>query len=75
MRLRKVIPLTCHPSLAVAGHIFENYDGVLKVNGDVGNKKVYDPRDYLAVAETPMAERVKQAASDLRASGKTTFAS
>jgi fructose/tagatose bisphosphate aldolase len=35
----------------------------------------YDPRAYLALAETAMAERVKQAASDLRASGKTTFAS
>jgi fructose-bisphosphate aldolase, class II len=59
----------------VAGHMFKNYDGVLKVDGEVGNKKVYDPRAYLALAETAMAERVKQAASDLRASGKTTFAS
>jgi fructose-bisphosphate aldolase class II len=60
---------------AVAGHMFKNYDGVLKVDGEVGNKKVYDPRAYLALAETAMTERVKQAASDLRASGKTTFAS
>jgi fructose-bisphosphate aldolase class II len=60
---------------AVAGHMFKNYDGVLKVDSEVGNKKVYDPRSYLAVAETAMAERVKQAASDLRASGKTMFAS
>ena len=43
--------------------------------GKLGNKKVYDPRSYLALAETSMAERVKQAASDLRASGKTVFAS
>jgi fructose-bisphosphate aldolase class II len=55
--------------------MFKNYDGVLKVNGGVGNKKVYDPREYLALAETHMAERVKQAASDLRASGKISFAS
>ena len=41
----------------------------------LGNKQVYDPRSYLALAETAMAERVKQAASDLRASGKTMFAS
>ena len=34
-----------------------------------------DPRSYLALAETAMAERVKQAASDLRATGKTMFAS
>src|SRR5262249_30840137 len=45
---------------AVAGHMFKNYDGVLKVDGEVGNKKVYDPRSYLALAETTMAERVKQ---------------
>jgi len=55
--------------------MFKNYDGVLKVNGKVRKKKVHNPRAYLALAETPMAERVKQAASDQRASGKTTFAS
>ena len=60
---------------AVAAHMFKNYDGVLKVDGELGNKKVYDPRSYLAIAETAMAERVKQAASDLRASGRTMFAS
>jgi fructose-bisphosphate aldolase class II len=60
---------------AIAGHMFKNYDGVLKIDGEVGNKKVYDPRAYLALAESTMAERVKKAASDLRASGKTTFAS
>ena len=60
---------------AVAGHMFKNYDGVLKVDGEVGNKKAYDPRAYLAIAETAMAERVKQAASDLRANGRTMFAS
>jgi len=48
---------------------------VLKVNGGLDNKKVYDPREYLALTETAMAERVKQAASDLRASGNTMFAS
>ena len=60
---------------AVAGHMFKNYDGVLKVDGELGSKKAYDPRSYLALAETAMAERVKQTASDLRASGKTTFGS
>jgi fructose-bisphosphate aldolase, class II len=59
---------------AVAGHMFKNYDGVLKTDGEVGSKKAYDPRSYLALAETAMAERVKQAASDLRANGKTMFA-
>ncbi len=60
---------------AVAGHMFRNYDGVLKVDGEVGNKKVYDPRSYLALAEASMAERVKQAVRDLRGTGKTMFAS
>jgi len=58
---------------AVAGHMFKNYDGVLKVDGEVGNKKVYDPRTYLALAEVAMAERVKQAVADLRGNGKTMF--
>ncbi len=35
----------------VAGHMFTNYDGVLKVDGEVGNKKAYDPRSYLKLAE------------------------
>jgi len=57
----------------IADHMLKNYDGVLKVDGEVGNKKDYDPRIYLALAETAMAERVKQAASDLRAVGTTMF--
>jgi fructose-bisphosphate aldolase class II len=60
---------------AVASHMFKNYDGVLKVDGEVGNKKVYDPRSYLASAEISMTERVKQAVTDLRGAGKTMFAS
>jgi fructose-bisphosphate aldolase class II len=60
---------------AIAGHMFKNYDGVLKVDGEVGIKKVYDPRSYLAVAEAAMAERVKQAATDLRSTGETMFGS
>ena len=58
---------------AIAGHMFKNYDGVLKVDGEVGNKKFYDPRSYLALAEAAMADRVKQAVSDLRATGRTIF--
>jgi fructose-bisphosphate aldolase class II len=60
---------------AVAGHMLKNYDGVLKVDGELGSKKAYDPRSYLALAEASMAERVKQAVSDLRSSRKTIFAS
>jgi fructose-bisphosphate aldolase class II len=60
---------------AIVAHIMKNYDGVLKVDGEVGNKKIYDPRSYLALAEASMAERVKQAVHDLRANGTTLFKS
>ncbi len=54
---------------AIADHVFKNYDGVLRVDGEVGNKKAYDPRSYLGAAEKAMAERVKQAANELRSAG------
>ena len=57
---------------AIVSHMMKNYDGVLKVDGEVGNKKAYDPRSYLALAEASMAERVKQAVQDLRGTGTTT---
>jgi fructose-bisphosphate aldolase class II len=53
----------------VAGHMFTNYDGVLKVDGNVGNKKAYDPRSYLKLAETDMAARVVKACEDLLSAG------
>ena len=56
---------------AIADHCFKHYDGVLRVDGDVGDKKSYDPRSYLTLAENAMAERVKAAAQALRAAGKT----
>lgn len=55
----------------LAGHMFANYDGVLKVDGEVGNKKVYDPRSYLKKAEAGMTERVVQACSDLKCTDKS----
>jgi fructose-bisphosphate aldolase, class II len=55
----------------VAAHMFTNYDGVLKVDGEVGSKKVYDPRSYLKKAEAGMAERVVEACNDLHCAGKT----
>ncbi|MGE5238126.1 MAG: class II fructose-bisphosphate aldolase, partial [Chloroflexota bacterium] len=57
----------------IADHMMKNYDGVLKVDGEVGNKKNYDPRTYLTLGEAAMAERVKQAATELRATGTTMF--
>ena len=57
----------------IVDHMFKNYDGVLKVDGEVGNKKAYDPRVYLGLAEAGMAERVKRAVTELRAAGTTMF--
>ena len=54
----------------VAGHMFSNYDGVLKVDGDVGNKKAYDPRSWGKAAEAGMAARVTHACEDLLSAGK-----
>ena len=53
----------------VAGHMFSNYDGVLKIDGEVGNKKQYDPRAWGKSAEAGMAARVVTACEDLRSAG------
>jgi fructose-bisphosphate aldolase class II len=58
----------------LAGHMFTNYDGVLKVDGEVGNKKVYDPRSYLKKAEASMSERVVEACNDLHSAGRSVSA-
>ncbi|MGV9825719.1 MULTISPECIES: class II fructose-bisphosphate aldolase [unclassified Gordonia (in: high G+C Gram-positive bacteria)] len=55
----------------VAGHMFSNYDGVLKIDGDVGNKKAYDPRVWSKKAEANMSERVVEACTDLKSVGKS----
>jgi fructose-bisphosphate aldolase class II len=55
----------------VADHMFRNYDGVLKVDGEVGDKKTYDPRSWGKAAEAGMAARVVQACTDLRSTGTT----
>ncbi|MER5261191.1 class II fructose-bisphosphate aldolase [Actinosynnema sp. NPDC002837] len=54
----------------IVGHMFGNYDGVLKVDGEVGNKKAYDPRSYLKAAEQGMAARIAQACEHLKSSGR-----
>jgi len=53
----------------IAGWMFQNYDGVLKVDGEVGNKKVYDPRAWGKHAETAMAQRVIAATQQLGSAG------
>ncbi|MEU2623610.1 class II fructose-bisphosphate aldolase [Streptomyces sp. NPDC007157] len=53
----------------VADHMFKNYDGVLKVDGEVGSKKTYDPRTWGKLAEAGMAARVVEATQHLRSAG------
>ena len=53
----------------VAGWMLSNYDGVLKIDGDVGNKKQYDPRAWGKAAENAMAERIVEACQNLRSAG------
>jgi fructose-bisphosphate aldolase class II len=53
----------------VADHMFKSYDGVLKIDGEVGNKKQYDPRAWGKLAEAGMAARVVVGCQDLRSAG------
>lgn len=55
----------------IVDHMMKSYDGVLKVDGEVGDKKVYDPRSYMKKAENGMAARVVEAAEQLLAAGQT----
>ncbi|NYG54547.1 class II fructose-bisphosphate aldolase [Nocardioides perillae] len=59
----------------VAAHMFGNYDGVLKVDGEVGNKKAYDPRAWGKAAEAGMAARIVEACEHLRSAGTSLSAS
>jgi len=55
----------------IADHMFKNYDGVLKIDGEIGNKKAYDPRSWGKAAEVGMADRVVEACQSLKSDGKT----
>jgi fructose-bisphosphate aldolase class II len=55
----------------VADHMFRKYDGVLKVDGEVGDKKAYDPRSWGKAGEEGMAKRVVEACEHLRSVGTT----
>ena len=61
-------------SRPVADHMLKNYDGVLKIDGEVGNKKAYDPRAYGKRAESSMAARIALAAEQLGSAGKSVSA-
>lgn len=56
---------------AVVDHMFKNYDSVLKVEQEVGDKKYYDPRAWMKAAEESMTKRIMQACDDLRSTGKS----
>ncbi len=55
----------------IADHMFRNYSGVMKLEGEVGDKKVYDPRSYLKKAEQGVADRLATACDDLHSTGRT----
>ena len=57
----------------VVDYMLKNYDKVLKIDGEVGSKKHYDPREWLKVAEKSMVERIAQACDDLLSSGKSLY--
>lgn len=54
----------------VAGWMYTKYDGVLKIDGEVGNKKDYDPRAWGKAAEAGMAARVVEACQRLGSAGR-----
>lgn len=58
----------------VVDFMLKNYDGVLKIDGEVGNKKMYDPRAYGRLAETSMAARIVEAAQQLGSAGRSVSA-
>jgi fructose-bisphosphate aldolase class II len=51
----------------------KNYDGVLKIDGEIGVKKAYDPRSYIKLGENGVATRMGEACDDLKSSGQTIF--
>ena len=53
----------------IAGHMFANYDGVLRIDGEVGDKKKYDPRVWGKLAEAGLAARLVEACQSLRSAG------
>ena len=58
-----------HFTRPIVDHMLKNYDGVLRIDGEMGNKKVYDPRSYLKAGRAQMAARVVEACTDLKSTG------
>ncbi len=61
-------------SRAVVDHMLKNYDKMLKIEGEVGDKKAYDPRAWMKLAESSMAARIMQSCKDLKSDGKSIIA-
>ena len=57
----------------IVTHICENIEGILKIDGEVGNKKVYDPRGYLKKAEQSLCDRLKECCDDLLSTGNSIY--
>jgi fructose-bisphosphate aldolase class II len=57
----------------IVDHVMKNYDGILMIDGECGNKKAYDPRGYLKKGEAGMSARIARACDDLLSTGKTLF--
>jgi fructose-bisphosphate aldolase class II len=55
----------------IVTHMCENIEGVLKIDGEVGIKKVYDPRSYIKKGEQGVCDRLKQACDELKSTGNT----
>jgi len=56
---------------AIAGHMFTSYDGVLMVDGEVGSKRAYDPRNWSRRGQASMADRVARACAELGSAGRS----
>jgi len=61
-------------SRPVVDHIMKNYDQMLKIEGEVGNKSFYDPRAWMKKGENGMTDRISSAIKDLKAEGQSLLA-
>jgi len=55
----------------VVDHMMKNYDGVLKIDGEVGVKQTYLASTWLDRGRSSMAARVVEACETLKSAGKT----
>ena len=56
---------------ALAGHVLDHWQGVLKVDGGIGDKRSFDPRAWGSAGEAAMAERVRQPCEQLGSAGRS----